>query len=242
VIFEEREKLVFGLLQKLKDVDFVLIGGYAINAYTLPRFSVDCDLVVKNKEDAEKIAFILKENGFKERKESENVYGGKFKSLEYSCKLKATFDILYSEVFDRKTGRKISAELLFKHSAKRTVFGKGSPIRIECLVADPEMLVVMKMLSARKADTRDVFMLHSIRLNKKKLIELFKEIKPPKESVEEVKKTIQLKQFKDSLAGVYGKIQQTEFASAYKKTLKTIKALLNEPLTPCSPEPNHQKN
>jgi len=61
VIFEEREKLVFGLLQKLKDVDFVLIGGYAINAYTLPRFSVDCDLVVKNKEDAEKIAFILKE-------------------------------------------------------------------------------------------------------------------------------------------------------------------------------------
>ncbi len=61
MIFEEREKLVFGLLQKLKDVDFVLIGGYAINAYTLPRFSVDCDLVVKNKEDAEKIAFILKE-------------------------------------------------------------------------------------------------------------------------------------------------------------------------------------
>ena len=49
MIFEEREKLIFELLEKLKGIDFVLIGGYAINAYTLPRFSVDCDLVVRNK-------------------------------------------------------------------------------------------------------------------------------------------------------------------------------------------------
>ena len=228
MIFEEREKLIFEMLEKLKGIDFVLIGGYAINAYTLPRFSVDCDLVVRNKKDAEKAASILKENGFKGRKEAEKAYGGKFRSLEHSKEPKATFDILHGEVFDRKTGKKISAELLFKHSAKRTVFGKGSPIRIECGVADPEMLVAMKMLSARKADIRDVFMLHSVKLGESKLEELFKEIRMPKESVEEVRETIQLKQFQDSLAGVYGKIQQREFTLTHQKTVRTIQALLNE--------------
>lgn len=228
MIFEEREKLVFELLEKLRSIDFVLIGGYAINAYTLPRFSVDCDLVVKTKKDAEKIASVLKENGFRERKEAEKAYSGKFKSLENSSKPKVTFDILYGEVLDRKSGEKISADLLFKHSSVRTVFGKGSPVRIECRVADPEMLVVMKMLSARKADIRDVFMLHSIKLGETKLEELFKEVRPPKESVEEVRKTIQLKQFRDSLAGVYGKIQQAEFNSTYSKVLRTIALVLNE--------------
>jgi len=223
VIFEEREKLVFELLKKLKGVNFVLIGGYAINAYTLPRFSVDCDLVVRNKKDAEKAASILKENGFLERKEAENVYGGKFLSLEHSKEPKATFDILYGEVFDRKTGKRVSADLLFRHSAKRTVFGKGSPIRIECRVADPEMLVAMKMLSARKADIRDVFMLHSVKLNAGKLEELFREIRIPKESLEETRKTIKSVQFADSLAGVYGKIQEEEFQSTMKKILRTLK-------------------
>ncbi|MCX6802508.1 MAG: nucleotidyl transferase AbiEii/AbiGii toxin family protein [Candidatus Diapherotrites archaeon] len=229
MIFEEREKLVFEMLERLKSADFVLIGGYAINAYTLPRFSVDCDLVVKNAGDAEKISSILKENGFLEKKESEKAYGGKFKSLGHSGEPKAAFDVLWGEVFDRKTGKPISAELLFKHSAVRTVFGRGSPIRIECRVADPEMLVAMKMLSCRKADIRDVFMLHSIKLDQNLVRELFKEIRIPKESIEEVRKTIQLKQFQDSLAGVYGKLQQKEFASTYQKTLKTVKALLNEP-------------
>ena len=54
-LFQLREKEIFETLRKLKDRNFVLIGGYAVNAYTLPRFSVDCDIVIY-KDDLESIA------------------------------------------------------------------------------------------------------------------------------------------------------------------------------------------
>jgi len=223
VILEEREKLVFEMLEKTKSIDSVLIGGYAINAYTLPRFSIGCDLVVKTKADTEKIATILKENGFSERKEAVIVYNGKFKSLEYKGKTKTTFDILWGGVLDRKTGVAIKAEKIFKNSTKRTVYGKGSPAKIECRTASAEMLIAMKILSSRKSNICDVFMLHSVKLDRSKLLELLKEINPPKQSLEDIEKTIKSTQFKDSLAGVYGKIQEEEFQSTMKKTLKTLK-------------------
>jgi hypothetical protein len=50
-----REKEIFETLKKMSKFNFVIIGGYAVNAYTLPRFSVDCDSVVKDKEDLKKI-------------------------------------------------------------------------------------------------------------------------------------------------------------------------------------------
>ena len=59
-----REKEVFESLKKMKGLKFVVIGGYAVNAYTLPRFSVDCDIVVKDKIDAAKIQHVLEELSF----------------------------------------------------------------------------------------------------------------------------------------------------------------------------------
>lgn len=50
-LFSKREKEIFESLKVLKDKRFVVIGGYAVNAYTLPRFSVDCDIVVNKKDD-----------------------------------------------------------------------------------------------------------------------------------------------------------------------------------------------
>ena len=46
-----REKEIFETLKKMNNFKFVIIGGYAVNAYTLPRFSVDCDIVIKDKEE-----------------------------------------------------------------------------------------------------------------------------------------------------------------------------------------------
>src|SRR3990167_4631932 len=50
-----REKEIFETLKKMIKFKFVIIGGYAVNAYTLPRFSVDCDIVVKNKDELREI-------------------------------------------------------------------------------------------------------------------------------------------------------------------------------------------
>lgn len=61
-----REKEIFETLKKL-DGEFAIIGGYAVNAYTLPRFSVDCDLVT-NDENAPKIISKLLEMKYKKLK------------------------------------------------------------------------------------------------------------------------------------------------------------------------------
>ena len=50
-----REEEIFKTIKELKECDFVIIGGYAVNTYTLPRFSVDCDIVIKNEIALEKI-------------------------------------------------------------------------------------------------------------------------------------------------------------------------------------------
>ena len=50
-----RENEIFETLKSIKDNDFIVIGGYAVNAYTLPRFSVDCDIVIRNHKELKEI-------------------------------------------------------------------------------------------------------------------------------------------------------------------------------------------
>ena len=56
---ELREKEIFETIKKIKNIDFVIIGGYAVNVYTPPRFSVDADIVVLDSAAAKKAAMIL---------------------------------------------------------------------------------------------------------------------------------------------------------------------------------------
>jgi len=54
-MLESREELILETLQELPK-DTVLIGGYAVNAYVPPRFSIDCDLfVLKGMDKVKKI-------------------------------------------------------------------------------------------------------------------------------------------------------------------------------------------
>ena len=66
-LLQIREKEIFEVLKKIKKHQFVVIGGYAVNAYTLPRFSVDCDIVVLDKKELEKIEKTLLKEGYKKR-------------------------------------------------------------------------------------------------------------------------------------------------------------------------------
>ena len=59
-----REKEIFETLKRMGKFKFVIIGGYAVNAYTLPRFSVDCDIVVKDKEELMEIEEVLVDFGY----------------------------------------------------------------------------------------------------------------------------------------------------------------------------------
>lgn len=81
-LFQIREKEIFNIIKNLKKLKFVVIGGYAVNAYVLPRFSVDCDIVIRE-DEIDKIALSLEKIGFKESKETQELsYAGKFKRFE----------------------------------------------------------------------------------------------------------------------------------------------------------------
>ncbi len=227
MIFEEREKFIFSLLEGLKGrVDFVVIGGYAINAYTLPRFSVDCDLVVKDKKAMLAVKKILETNGFaKKATGTLPGYKGEFLCLATKKPVITTFDILASNVEDRITGTMFPAELIFKNSTKRTIFGKGSPTKIETRVADAEMLFVMKAVSCRKPDIRDVFMLASTKLDKEKILQITKEVPIPAESIEKITSKVNSKGFKDALQGVFGMLPEKQFETSKKKLLALLKGV-----------------
>src|SRR3989344_1712618 len=102
-----REEEIFKTLKELKDCDFVIIGGYAVNAYALPRFSVDCDVVVRNKKDLERVEGVLLKTGYKKEKlQDELQYSGKFSRYEKNIdeNFKVSFDVLVGSVADRMSG------------------------------------------------------------------------------------------------------------------------------------------
>ncbi len=150
----ERELIALKTLEKMSDLKFVLIGGYAVNAYVPPRFSVDCDLVVLG--DLKEITSILANENYKLVEKGP-------KAAEYMRYLreeeKVSFDLMIGTVFDRLTGILFDKELFEKHSSKRVIVGKANPVRVETVVANPELLFAMKFVTARKQDIRDLFML-----------------------------------------------------------------------------------
>ena len=101
-----REKEIFNTLKMIKKSDFVVIGGYAVNAYTLPRFSVDCDIVIRDRKELGKIGEALVELEYvREKNYSEEVpYEGNFERYEKELgkNFRVSMDILIGEVIDRQ--------------------------------------------------------------------------------------------------------------------------------------------
>jgi len=108
-LLQEREKEIFETLKKIKGVHFVVIGGYAVNAYTLPRFSVDCDIVLQERTEGEKISLQLEAQGYVKEKNSSQQppYHGKF--LRYVKKLGASFQVSMDILIKEAAGQHFTA-------------------------------------------------------------------------------------------------------------------------------------
>jgi hypothetical protein len=212
-LFQIREKEIFEILNSLKNQKFVIIGGYAVNAYVLPRFSVDCDIVV-HREDISKITSILEKIGFAESQETSDLsYGGKFKRFEKQIKkdFGVSIDILIGEVMDRQTGSIFSADWIFENSQVRILRGKTITEKIEMRIVNPEALFATKLVSCRKTDIRDMFLLISEIKNKDWIKQEVSNRCSFVERFEKLKKEIISDQFKNGLQGVFGFIDQKVF-------------------------------
>ena len=213
-----REREIFATLEKLKHREFVLIGGYAVNVYTLPRFSVDCDIVVKNLEEAQKIGAILNSFEYAESKEKPVFSHAEFaryvKALENGFRV--SVDIMISSVTDRKMPAQFTAEWIFGHAKKQSLKGKTITAAINLMIIERDALIVMKCVSCRNTDIRDVFML----LPQAKDAAWIREETAKRCNFQEcfarIKERVFSKKFRDELQGVYGYIDEKLFEKHQK--------------------------
>jgi len=214
VDFQVREKEIFETLKKIKNLKFSVIGGYAVNAYTFPRFSIDCDIVVKNHEDSEEIEEKLVQLGYNASKDtSEAPYHGNFKRYvkEISKDFSVSLDILIGEVLDRQTNATFSADWVFENSKIKTLKGKTIAEELKLRIINLDALFVMKIVSCRSTDIRDIFLLVANITDKKWTIEEISKRYDFENRLKKVKDEITSKQFKDGLQGVFGKIENKIF-------------------------------
>lgn len=207
---EDREQVVLEMLQKLPKDDAVLVGGYALNAYVPPRFSVDCDLVVLG--DPGPIEEMLEDHGFERAEEGDVPYGDYLRYVRPDEKV--SFDLLVDAVLDRQTGVVFGGTLFEDYSRVRTMVGRATPIRIEMRIADPELLFAMKFVPGRRQDIRDLFMLAGEDLDWDTVRGIVLETCDPDVVLDRVKltrETVGSEGYRDSLQGAYGQIPDDHF-------------------------------
>ena len=218
-----REKEIFETLKKMIKFQFVIIGGYAVNAYTLPRFSVDCDIVVKNKDELREIKEALINFGYLKEESNKDItsYYGDFLRLEKDLgdNIKVSIDILIKEVLDRQTNATFSADWVFDNSEVRTLRGKTITEELKLRIINLDALFILKLVSCRLTDIRDIFMLAPNIKNKEWIKEEISKKYNFNKLFLKVKNKITTKQFKDSLQGVYGIIDDKVFEKHKKAIL-----------------------
>ncbi|HMB67146.1 MAG TPA: nucleotidyl transferase AbiEii/AbiGii toxin family protein [Candidatus Bathyarchaeia archaeon] len=221
-MLDAREGIIIKTLERLPREDVVLIGGYAVNAYVPPRFSIDCDLVVLG--SSSKLESLLREDGFKKVGEGDVSYGT---YVRYETeKVKVSFDLLKNSVVDRDTKIVFEGDLFQKYSAERTTVGRSVPTRIRMRIVDPELLFAMKFVSARRQDVRDMFMLSGADLNWDLVSELVS-VKCGRELIgkrsRSISRDVQSENFRDSLHGPFGRIPSERFELCRRRLVEFLK-------------------
>ena len=208
---EIRENEVFETLRRLSKFDFVIIGGYAVNAYTLPRFSIDCDVVIESSAELAKIEKVLLEFGYEKAKlkAASTEYVRYIKPLAPPFKI--SFDIMIGKVTDRQTKASISADWIFKNSEIRTLKGKTIREELKARILNLDALFVIKMVSCRSTDIRDIFMLAPLIKDREWVRQEISALYNFKDRFNKVKAKIISKQFRDGLQGVYGLLDNQMF-------------------------------
>jgi hypothetical protein len=205
-----REGAVFEALARLPKAGLVLIGGYAVNAYVPPRFSIDCDVVVLG--STKEVETALRKDGFREGESGDTPYG---RYMRYEKREEGvSFDLMVNSVLDRDTNIVFEASLFEEYSAERTTTGGSVALRTTMRIADPELLFVMKFVAGRRQDVRDIFMLASTPLNwalaeRLALTKCSRDLL--KERAEMIRGSISSREYRDSLQGPYGKFPDDRF-------------------------------
>ena len=222
-----REKEAFGALEALTHsrCEFVVIGGYAVNAYALPRFSVDCDLVVP-KDGARKVGKTLLSCGFHRAPALKHTTYANFMRFEKEALLGlvAAFDVLMDEVHDRQSGTTFPAIWVFSNSSLVSLPAKTFAGQSRVRVISADALFVMKFCCARATDIRDIFMLcdkvEDWKWVKAEIASRVNFAAQHKKIMQKVSGT----EYKKDLGGVFGYVEP----AAFEKRLKILAVIMEQ--------------
>lgn len=200
----KRENEIFKILEEFikNDLKFVIVGGYAVSSYK-HRFSIDADIIIKNREK-DKFEEILKKKNFVKtiNKKLDHVYAPEYIRYETKEKPPVSIDILIDGIGSRTTNASFSMEQIEKYSKKRKIMGTEK--EIITLVPDKEVLIALKIHSGRLTDFRDIVALcRNIDIG---LIKKFLEVGDKNVLKENTKKLLSLieeRNFIDSFKGVF---------------------------------------
>jgi hypothetical protein len=210
-VSESRERVALETLSRLPKHDVVLVGGYAVNAYAPPRFSLDCDVVILG--NPEPIESELKNQGFEKSSTGDVLYGT---YIRYESKAdKVSFDLLVNSLVDSRTMIAFEGNLFDKYSAERRTVGRLATTMVTMRIVDPELLLVTKFVPARRQDVRDIFMLSSTDIRWDLVEELIRTKCPDaviKSSKSTIRKIVGSAQYRDSLQSAYGRIPDEVFS------------------------------
>jgi hypothetical protein len=167
-MMREREERIFELLeyissktQKFINPKLITIGGYALRAYVpFSRYTRDCDFVLKktNKWQLDEINRILSRRIKKEILEKKEKYGFlKMISIIQSgkTKIKVSLDFMEGQVRGRTSKQIVLIDEKFIDNSTLTeiqVAGK----KIDIYVPDYTDYLIMKVVSGRPSDVRDI--------------------------------------------------------------------------------------
>jgi hypothetical protein len=154
---DAREQAVLSLLDRWPwDLGGVIIGGYAVIAYGLPRYSDDLDVVIPI-EAALPLRAWLRSEGLKLSKHSvpnpQNLDG----QVERYKASPITLDLLADAVRDRDARVDIPEGWISKGARKTRLVTLSGRTTIEVPIARPEALWALKLQAGRPRDIADLF-------------------------------------------------------------------------------------
>jgi len=139
---------------------FVVVGGYAVNALTSHRFSVDCDMVLAQ-YNLPIIERILGIEAYSKRKTPRQVKSIRRVRTEEFSKLiggrSVSLDLFINRLVCRQTAGGWTYQLIKRNSFESDVVGLTGSAR--AFVPRRELLIAMKVHAGRGPDLRDIVML-----------------------------------------------------------------------------------
>ena len=160
--FVKRENEILLTLKRFveAELDFVVVGGYAVSGLGKHRFSVDCDVVIPKSEIGE-TEELLQRYGFERNVEKtgfDETYAGEFLSYKKKVgELPVTFDLLVGSLVCRTTGAAWSFDYIKKYSVQAAIAGIETVVN--CRIPEKELMIAFKIHSARRTDVRDINMM-----------------------------------------------------------------------------------